>query len=293
MPATQPAFEALLLGVAQDGGLPHAGCDCPQCSAAWHDPALRQPVACLGLLDHRARRFWLIDATPDFPAQLQMAKQAGTPPAPPYSLAGIFLTHAHIGHYTGLIHLGREAMNTRHLPLHCTPSMADFLRGNAPWSALIEQSNIRLHRLPPHIPEALTDGIHITAVPVPHRREFSDTVAYLVQGPDRILFYCPDIDRWQGVDLAGAWQEGGVALLDGTFFHPDELPGRDLHTIPHPFVRDTVQFFRQRLSTESPPQVLFIHLNHTNPLWQQGPERAWVRERGFGVGKVGMRWPLA
>ena len=78
-----------------------------------------------------------------------------------------------------------------------------------------------------------------------------------------------------------------VALLDGAFFDPAELPGRDISQIPHPLVRDTVA----RLSRVD-CEVRFIHLNHTNPLLHDGPERAWLQSQGFGVGQQGQTWPL-
>ena len=124
------SIEAILLGIAQDGGVPHVGCDCANCNRAWVDPAFRQFVACLGLVDYASRQSWLIDATPDFREQLHALYTL----APGCPLTGIVLTHAHIGHYTGLIHLGREAMGMRDLPVCATPRLASFLRDNAPWS---------------------------------------------------------------------------------------------------------------------------------------------------------------
>ena len=245
-------IETILLGVAQDGGVPHAGCDCPTCAAAWADPALVQHPACLGLVDHAARRCWLIDATPAFPAQLHHLRSRGAPcvhrcrptnptltgrqACPPRSvpdlclplrplpsglrLSGILLTHAHIGHYTGLIHLGREVMNTDHLPVYSSPRMAAFLRGNAPWSGLVAEGNIDLVELEPGREVALSPDLQITPIAVPHRDEYSDTVAYLVRGPKRSLFYCPDIDAFDVRRTFESASHIDVALLDGTFFQP-------------------------------------------------------------------------
>lgn len=287
-------IEAILLGAAQDGGVPQADCHCPTCAAARADPALVQHPVCLGLVDHTVRRCWLIDATPAFPAQLHALKSVIIDPQSSisntqYPLSGILLTHAHIGHYTGLIHLGREVMNTDHLPVYCTPRMASFLRGNAPWSGLVTGGNIDLIELEPGRELALTPAIGITPISVPHRDEYSDTVTYLVRGPKRSLLYCPDIDGWDEFDLVAMLSATDIALLDGTFFSPTELPGRDLSQIPHPLVTDTVT----RYSADAPPaNVIFIHLNHSNPLWRVGQERAWLARRGFRVGKFGQHWAL-
>lgn len=278
-------LEALLLGSAQDGGVPQAGCRCAHCAAARLDPTQRRLVACLALIDRRAGASWLIDATPDVPRQFD-ALAAYVPDCP---LAGIILTHAHIGHYTGLIHLGREVMGARAMPLYTTASMAAFLRGNGPWSQLVALGNVALRELTPDAPLELSPDLIITPIRVPHRAEFSDTIAVLAEGSQRRMFYCPDIDRWEPWDrsLRALLTPDDLALLDGTFFSGDELPGRNLAEIPHPLVTDTVALLAgSRISAG------FIHLNHSNPLLHPGPEAAWLADQGHWVGREGMAWAL-
>ena len=277
--------DAILLGTAQDGGLPQAGCYCVRCTAARANPALRQWVACLGLVDNTTRQSWLIDATPDFREQLDALHRA----APDCPLAGIILTHAHAGHYTGLIHLGREAWGAREMPVYASVRMADFLRHNAPWSQLVALGNVQLRPLTSARETQLCPNLHLTPIPVPHRHEFSDTLAFVVRGPARRLFYCPDTDAWDPWehDLRPFVAKMDVALLDGTFFSADELPNRDQRQIPHPLVPDTVE----RLAGVD-CDVRVIHLNHSNPLHQAGPERDWLTAQGIGVGTFGDRWRL-
>ena len=277
--------EANLLGIAQDGGVPQAGCDCAHCLRAWTDPAYRQFVACLGLVDHASRQSWLIDATLDFREQLHALQNL----APGCPLAGIVLTHAHVGHYAGLIHLGREVMGRREVPVYATPRLAHFLRGNAPWSQLVALGHIELRLLTPGADTQLSPHLHLTPLLVPHRDEHSDTLALVVQGPTRRLFYCPDIDGWDEWehDLRDFVAKMDVALLDATFFSADELSGRDLSEIPHPLAADTAQ----RLAGVD-CDVRLIHLNHTNPLLVAGPEREWLAAQGIGVGTFGERWGL-
>ncbi|MBN1955867.1 MAG: pyrroloquinoline quinone biosynthesis protein PqqB, partial [Anaerolineae bacterium] len=230
-------IEAILLGTAQDGGLPQAGCGCPNCAAAHRDPTRRQLVACLGLVDRGAGRSWLIDATPDLPEQVHTLQEL----VPDCALAGILLTHAHVGHYAGLIHLGREAWNTAGLPLYASARMAAFLRQNAPWSQLVALGNVEIRPLTPREAVYLTPHLQVTPLFVPHRAEFSDTLAFVVHGPQRRLFYCPDTDNWERWehDIKEFVNDMDVALLGGTFFSADELPGRDLTQIPHPLATDT------------------------------------------------------
>lgn len=278
-------LEAILLGNAQDGGLPQTGCDCANCRRAWADPAERRGAACLGLVDHASGQSWLIDATPDLPAQLHTLGQA----APTAPLAGILLTHAHAGHYAGLFHLGREAWATQRLPVYASVRMATFLRGNAPWAQLVEWDHIELRSLDPGRELTLSSRLAVTPLAVPHRDELSDTLAFVVQGPARRLLYCPDTDDWDRWkrDIRDVVGSVDVALLDGTFFDSNELPGRDLASIPHPLVIDTAR----RLAGIA-ADVRLVHLNHSNPLHQPGPERDWLAARGLGVGLPGDRWRL-
>jgi pyrroloquinoline quinone biosynthesis protein B len=277
--------EAVLLGVAQDGGVPQAGCGCDACRRAWADPAARQLPACLGLIDRTSDRSFLIDATPAFPEQLHALQQL----APESCLAGVLLTHAHVGHYAGLIHLGREVMGTRGLPLYATPPMAAFLRAHAPWSQLVAWGHVELRALAPGSDVRLSPGLRVQPLTVPHRDEFADTVAFIVRGPARSLLYCPDTDGWTGWEpgLRRVLAQVDVALLDGTFYAADELPGRDLGEIPHPLVPDTVAQVAGAAC-----QVVLIHLNHTNPLLSAGPERDWVAAHDVRVGAFGDRWAL-
>lgn len=280
------SVEAILLGIAQDAGVPQAGCDCANCRRAWDDRSQRQWVVCLGLVDRLARQSWLIDATPDFKEQLYALRQF----APNCALAGILLTHAHMGHYTGLIHLGMEAMNTHRLPVYTTEKLAAFLRENAPWSQLVERQNINLQLLTPNVEASLSPNLRVTPTPVPHRDELSDTVAFVVRGPAKRLFYCPDIDGWEmwEQDVRAFVSTMDMALLDAPFFSAEELPGRDLSKIKHPFVTDTID----RLAGVN-CNVCLIHLNHSNPLLADESKRAWVQAQGFEIGASGRRWQLA
>jgi pyrroloquinoline quinone biosynthesis protein B len=284
--AEASALEGLLLGVAQDAGVPHIGCECPTCGLARHDPCRRQLPVSLALIDHRAETSWVIDATPAFPEQLAMLQEY----APRCRLAGVLLTHAHMGHYTGLMYLGREALNSRAVPVYASSRLCAYLTANGPWSQLVALGNISLQTITPGVSIALSERLGVTALPVPHRAEFSDTMAYLVCGPTRSLFYCPDIDRWEewAYSLPHMLERVDVALLDGTFFSASELPGRDLAEIPHPLVQVTAE-----LLAGASAQIRFIHLNHSNPLFHDGAERRWLEGQGMTIGVAEERFALA
>jgi len=275
--------EAVVLGIAQDGGIPQVNCHA-YCEEVRKDPSKRRLVASLGLIDHAAGKRFLIDATPDFEEQVQ--RLGGFPDA-------ILLTHAHIGHYLGLAQLGREVANTRNLRVLCTASMAKFLRSNGPWSRLVQNGNISIDEILPGNPVALTERLRVTALTVPHRDEESDTVAFLVQGPSRRrLLWLPDIDRWEKWDrpIARLLAEVSIAYLDGTFYSANEIPGRPISDIPHPLVPDTVSL----ISGKGKPTatVFFVHLNHTNRLLWDKQAAAALKTQGFFVAKEGARHPL-
>ncbi len=277
------SVEAIVLGVAQDGGVPHLGCSQDLCRRARRDPALRRSVASLGLIDSSTGKRFLIDATPDF--GIQVDRLGGIPDA-------ILLTHAHIGHYLGLAQLGREVLNARRLPVYCTPSMGRFLRENRPWSRLVATENIEIREIEPGVEFELTPQLHATAMRVPHRDEDSDTVAFVIRGPSRKLLWLPDIDKWEKWDrrIEDVVRSVEVAYLDGTFFSADEIPGRSIADIPHPLVPETVE----RLSGAEllAGRVCFVHLNHTNRLYWDRRTIASLARRGFCVAREGDRRPL-
>jgi pyrroloquinoline quinone biosynthesis protein B len=277
-----PGVEAVILGIAQDGGVPHLGCRQKLCVEARRDPSKRRHVASLGLIDRISGKRFLIDATPDF--EQQVSRLGGLPD-------GILLTHAHIGHYLGLAQLGREVANSRGMPVFCTPSMARFLRENRPWSRLVLLGNIAIHEIEPDKEFTLTDSLRATALSVPHRDEDSDTVAYVVAGPSQRLLWLPDIDKWEKWErrIEDVLRTVDAAFLDGTFFSADEIPGRSIAEIQHPLVPETVS----RLRNEGlAGRVFFVHLNHTNRLLRDLGSVRQLRGKGFQVAFEGQRLPL-
>jgi pyrroloquinoline quinone biosynthesis protein B len=213
-------WKLVVLGIAQDGGMPHPGCTKPPCSAARAGSRRAEKVACVGLVHRATGAAYLFDATPDFPAQLH-ALSGGKPPD------AIFLTHAHAGHYTGLMYLGKEAIAASGVPVHATARMSAFLTSNGPWSLLVEDRRIVLRTLTAGAAVALPGGARVTALSVPHRDELSDTVGYLIEGPRAKALYIPDIDKWEKWDQSlSDWADRvDWLLVDGTFASLDLAAG--------------------------------------------------------------------
>lgn len=269
---------ALVLGVAQDGGHPQPGCRAVCCIGPRVRPHL---TTCLAIIDNG--RGWLLDAGPDFRSQVAVLDRAGI------ELAGVLLTHGHIGHYTGLMFLGRETMNTTELPVGAAPRMAEFLTANGPWEQLISAGNIELRVLEPGVTFALSDVVTAEAFEVPHRDEYTETVGFLITGPQRRVTYVPDTDTWEGWDppVEDLISRTDMAFLDATFFDATELPGRDISEIAHPLVVDSLTRFSELDETER-AKIRFIHLNHSNPLLNpESDEYVRVARAGMAVAAQG------
>ncbi|MBT4308614.1 MAG: pyrroloquinoline quinone biosynthesis protein PqqB [Candidatus Marinimicrobia bacterium] len=273
----------IVLGIAQDGGAPHAGCQKICCINRWGDPNERIMVVSLGIVDPNSNETWLIEATPDFPKQMEILTGNDFD-----NLKGIFLTHAHIGHYTGLIHLGREVMDTKSVPVYSMPKMTKYLKSNGPWSQLVKLENIKIKQMKNNRTVKLNDRLSVTPFIVPHRDEYSETVGYKIDGPNLSLIYIPDIDKWEKWDenILDIVKKNDYALLDGSFFNNAELPHRDMSEIPHPFLIESMTKF-ESLSTNDKTKIHFIHLNHTNPaLIDNSNETIQLKTNGFQVASL-------
>lgn len=265
------SLTAYILGSGQDGGLPQVGSRMAADTAARVDPLAVRLGPSICVLDDDGRCF-LVDVSPDIKEQenrlLTIPGYAKRKPGNPFD--AVLLTHAHMGHYAGLVHFGREAANCRELPVWCTDRMADFLRDNAPWDQLVSLGNIELRptglSVPPIEP---WPGLSIRAIPVPHRGEYTDTVGISI---NETLLYVPDIDNWDAWPAAP--EEVGkheVCLLDATFYSRDELPGRDLSEISHPFITDTLKKFGDLAKNR---RIILTHFNHSNPVCDPGSKEA-------------------
>ena len=274
----------MVLGVAQDAGYPQMNCKKECCKAAWENSKLQKMTSCLAIIDPTTNQQWIIDATPNIKEQLQLLKsKSGTE-----KIDGVLLTHAHMGHYSGLIHFGREVMGTNNMPVFAMPKMTTFLEENGPWSQLVEIENISLQNLKSDSTFSLNERIKVTPFLVPHRDEFSETVGYKITINEKILLFIPDIDKWEKweTNITEIIKKVDYAFLDATFYKNGELK-RDMSEIPHPFVEESMELFSDLTETDR-QKVHFIHFNHTNPLLIKGSAaQKEVIEKGFNLAKEG------
>jgi pyrroloquinoline quinone biosynthesis protein B len=280
-----------LLGIAQDAGYPQVGCEKACCQRVKENQALRRKVISFGLIDPSSGERWLFEATPDFREQyndlMSIEPKVDT-------LSGIFITHAHIGHYTGLMQLGREVMGAKNVPVFAMPKMRRFLYSNGPWRQLTALNNIKINRLAADSTIVLNENLSVTPLLVPHRDEFSETVGFLIKSKKKSLLFIPDINKWStwNRDILELIRQVDYAFLDATFFKNGEIPGRDMSEIPHPFVEESMELFNQ-LSDAERSKVYFIHFNHTNPLLDSNSNAfTSVNKSGYSIGKEGFEVSL-
>ena len=280
-----------ILGVVQDAGFPQTGCYEVHCLPAWENTDLRRGATSIALVDPRSNRKFIFEATPHFPQQFYSLHIEA--PDSRYNLEGIFLTHAHIGHYTGLMFLGHEAMGAESVPVYAMPRMHEYLSNNGPWSQLVKFNNIDLILLENGKIRKF-DELSISPFLVPHRDEYSETVGYRIQGPTKSALFIPDIDKWLDwdINIIELLRTTDYALIDASFFADGELGMRDMSQIPHPFVTESMKLFDD-LSEVEKNKVWFIHMNHTNPLLDPNSEESkQVLRAGFNIATEGIRLPL-
>jgi pyrroloquinoline quinone biosynthesis protein B len=269
-----PETKIIVLGTAQDAGIPQIGCEQEICRTQ------KRFVASLAIV--RGDSVYLIDATPDLRQQHRTLVQRHPFLVKQNLFDAIFLTHAHLGHYTGLLFLGKESISTKNVPVYCSAQMAEFLKSNAPWNLLIQNGNIQLRQF--EAGKSIDLGFQIIPLEVPHRKEFTDTYGFMIRGDQKSLLYISDIDSWEPIkDSLQTWfRTADYALLDGTFYSGNELPGRDIRLVPHPTIERSVELFQSFHAVRA--QIFFTHLNHTNPLLlAQSPESKAFSKTGYRV----------
>ena len=274
-----------ILGVVQDGGMPHLGNNKTCCENIKQD----KYVTSLMLMNNENNESFLFDASPDINKQLNFMGDRIKK-----DLKGIFLTHAHIGHYTGLMYFGREALNSKLVNVYAMPRMKKFLEENGPWSQLVSLQNISIIELSNESKISIDSNVIVQPVEVPHRAEFSETVGYKIYGPNKTALFIPDIDKWYlwEKSIIDEIKQVDYAIIDATFYDSKEVNYRDISEIPHPFVTESMDLF-DSIDIKEKNKIYFIHLNHTNPLInKQSDQYKLVRSKGYNVAEEGMKLNL-
>ena len=279
-----------VLGNVQDAGLPHIGCESKICIEAFNEKK-QYYVTSLALIDKENQEYSLFDVTPNITEQLLMISrdifdQFILP-------KNIFITHAHIGHYTGLMYFGREALGSQGIKVNALPRMHDFINNNGPWSQLVKLGNIDLNMINFRDNIEIHPRLSVVPLQVPHRDEFSETAAFLIKGPNKTALYLPDIDKWSkwSISLIEILKNVDYAFIDATFYTNDEI-NRDIDEIPHPLVIETMDLLSE-LPDFQRDKVYFIHMNHTNQMLDPNSDITRnVLNKGFNISRLGQKFYL-
>lgn len=267
-----------VLGTVQDGGYPHPGCFKDCCNAAWKSSKKNRLVSSIAIIDDTLKKYWLLDISPDIKEQIYMIGED-------YTLEGIFLTHAHFGHYLGLFQLGLEVMNLKNISVYAMPLMNNFLIDNPSINFLIQSNNIIIKEITEAHKINLNENISVIPFLVPHRNELSETVAYKIFSDKKSFVYLPDIDSWieWNYNILDLIKENDMLFLDGTFYDKKEISSRSIEKIPHPSIKDSMSIF-DTLSKDERGKIYFTHLNHTNIIInQKSLEYIDLLKRGYNV----------
>jgi len=280
-----------ILGTAQDGGFPHIGCQKKCCDDFYKGISPKQKVVSLGLIDKEAQQKFLFEATPDISTQLADLEKNHLKTRT--IIDGVFITHAHMGHYAGLLYFGKEALGKKNIPVYAMPKMKNFLINNGPWSQLVTTKNIAFSNLRKDKVVQLNNSLKVTPFLVPHRDEFSETVGYKIEGKNKSALFIPDINKWSlwEKNIVEEVKKVDYAFLDATFFKEGEI-NRPMSEVPHPFIEETVDLFKnESLTTKN--KVIFIHFNHTNPALQpNSKERNELTLLGYKFATEGKQFEL-
>jgi len=276
-----------ILGNTQDAGLPHIGCQHPFCEDNFNIYEEHYTTS-IAVVNSDLKKYILFEASPDITFQLNnLKKNIFDEFLLPES---IYITHAHIGHYTGLMYFGREALGAKDQIVRALPRMSNFLENNGPWSQLVKINNIKIKEINFGSTTNELNNINVTPVQVPHRDEYSETAGYIIEGKNKKALFIPDIDKWEkwDRDLSQIAKEFDFLLIDATFYDSKEI-NRDISEIPHPLVTETIDLL-SGLSVENRKKVYFIHMNHTNMMLDPSSELSkQVISKGFNIARLGQK----
>ena len=276
-----------ILGNTQDAGLPHIGCQHPFCEDNF-DVYEEYYTTSIAVVNSDLKKYILFEATPDITFQLNNLKrnifhEFLLPES-------IYITHAHMGHYTGLMYFGREALGSKDLLVRVLPRMSKFLQNNGPWSQLVDINNIKIEEINFESSTNELSNIIVTPVQVPHRDEYSETAGYIIEGKNKKALFIPDIDKWEKWDrnLSQLAKEFDFLLIDATFYDSKEI-NRDISEIPHPLVTETIDLL-SGLDLKNRNKVYFIHMNHTNMMLNPDSDLSkLVTSKGFNIARLGQK----
>ena len=273
-----------ILGSAAGGGLPQWNCACVNCVAARAGkigPQTQSSIA-IGADSQKFQSWWLINASPDLPRQIESATQLqprgnnsrNTP------IAGVFLTNADIDHALGVLLLRQQE---KPLVVYAT----DETRTALAWldRALARFCGIEWRTVIPKF-QSFDSTLAFRAIELPESIAFQ----FRDDTSGRTALFAPSVGSLTE-QLRDAVHTSDLVMFDGTFWSNEELgrvrPGaRSAREMDHLPINDgSFDVLRQ-----SPARRKFyIHINNTNPILMPGSrERVQVEQAGIEVARDGL-----
>jgi pyrroloquinoline quinone biosynthesis protein B len=273
-----------ILGSAAGGGLPQWNCTCVNCVAARAgkiDPQTQSSIA-IGVDSEKFQSWWLINASPDLPRQIESATKLqprrdnsrNTP------IAGVFLTNADIDHALGLLLLRQQE---KPLVVYAT----DETRGALAWldRTLARFCGIEWRTVSPEY-QSLDSGMTVRTIEL----RGSVTFQFRDDTSGRSALFAPSVGTFTE-QLRDAVHTSYVVMFDGTFWSDAELgrvrPGaRSAYEMNHLPINDGSFDVLQQSQAQ---RKIYIHINNTNPIFMPGShERTQLDQAGIEVAHDGL-----
>ncbi|MQA61785.1 MAG: pyrroloquinoline quinone biosynthesis protein PqqB [Actinophytocola sp.] len=269
-------MKVILLGTAAGGGYPQWNCACAMCARVGENcpPRSQDCVA----VSADGGNWLLLNASPDIRSQIIGTPALAAGPGPRQTpIKAALLTDAELDHTLGLLMLREAAAGLR---VFAPGAALRALRSGLPiqgitgayggWDWRIAGSGFE------------TEGLRVRVLPVGDKRpkyareldiEGPWVVAYRIEDPATggVLVYAPCLATWpDGFDefVTGA----SYALIDGTFYSPDEMAGATASGVSQgaqrrmghiPMAGDDGSL--GRLRRHPGVRWAYTHLNNTNP----------------------------
>ena len=250
----------IILGTAQDGGIPHFMCKCNNCVSSTSETSPRF-ISSIGILGER--KAILIDATSDIAKQFRLfQKHLGE-----QETDGILITHLHMGHYVGLLHFGTEGISSQSFPIYVTKENYLYLLTNKPFSYLFTKKQMEPVVFKPETKIYLDGSTTIHPFEVVHRNEDGNTLGLEItdNNTNKKAIFISDIDKITE-DVVKRINSADKVIFDGTFYQHSEIQRQN--NVPHPPIADTVKAFGKQ-----PENIFyFTHFNHSNPVLNPNSE---------------------
>lgn len=215
----------------------------------------------------------------------------------------VLLTNGDIDHVVGLLTLREKQA----FQLMMTHDIAEVIAANPIFNAL-DPDLVTRHVVGLEAPFELVTGVTATLFAVPGKVPLymegdfggdavqtdmmgEQTVGVEISDGEHTMFYVPGCARLVPA-LEDRLRGAEVVLFDGTLWTDDEMRRQGVGTktgqrMGHMSMSGPEGSIAAFADLDVKRKV-FVHINNTNPVWRDGPERAEARAAGWEIGYDGM-----